>query len=194
MQISARTLGQEYGLTAEEMVSSKRWLISSQPLRRNKQRKNLWNQLISEVFGPSGATRTRGFHIPNVAPYQLGYTRIFNFCHYITAGEKIKGFSVCGHLCGQNRSYATFSSQRKSSKRRCRKALRRFFLTRPGYSHGTPKPGALPTALYPDIWFCRASAMWSHSDSIPGHHCYKAKEWAVSLSMPRIVHLGQYLN
>ena len=90
--------------------------------------------------------------LPNQARYQLRYTRIFNFCHYITAGEKIKGFSVCGHLCGQNRSYATFSSQRKSSKRRCRKALRRFSLTRPGYSHGTPKPPALPTALIPDFW------------------------------------------
>ena len=30
--------------------------------------------------------------LPNVAPYQLGYTRIFNFCHYTTTGEKVKGF------------------------------------------------------------------------------------------------------
>lgn len=29
--------------------------------------------------GPSSATRTRGFHIPNVAPYQLGYTRIIEY-------------------------------------------------------------------------------------------------------------------
>ncbi len=43
-------------------------------------------------FGPSGATRTRGFHIPNVAPYQLGYTRIFNFYHYTTAEGKSKIF------------------------------------------------------------------------------------------------------
>lgn len=27
-------------------------------------------------FGPSGATRTRGFLLPKQAPYQLGYTRI----------------------------------------------------------------------------------------------------------------------
>ena len=31
-----------------------------------------------------------------------------------------------------------------------RKALRRFALPRPGYNHGTPKPGAIPTSLYPD--------------------------------------------
>ena len=108
-------------------------------------------------FGPSSAARTHGLLVPNQARYQLRYTRIFNFCHYITAGEKIKGFSVCGHLCGQNRSYATFSSQRKSSKRRCRKALRRFSLTRPGYSHGTPK--AVYIIPYDDL--CRFPAISS---------------------------------
>ena len=86
----------------------------------------------------------------NQARYQLRYTRIFNFCHYTTAGEKIKDFSVCGHLCGQSRFCAAFSNRRKSRKRRCHKALRRFALTRPGYRHGTPKPGALPAALHPD--------------------------------------------
>ena len=104
-------------------------------------------------FGPSGATRTRGFHIPNVAPYQLGYTRIFNFYHYTTAEGKIKDFSVCGHLCGQSSFYAVFGNRRKPRKRRRRKALRRFTLPRPGYRHGTPKAGALPTALHPVIKF-----------------------------------------
>ena len=41
--------------------------------------------------------------LPNHAFYQLNYTRIFNFCHYTTAREIIKDFSVCGHLCGQTR-------------------------------------------------------------------------------------------
>jgi len=54
--------------------------------------------------------------------------------------------------------------------------LRRFASPYPGYNHGTPKCRALPVELHPDIWFCRASAIWSHSDSIPGHRCYKAKE------------------
>ena len=102
-------------------------------------------------FGPSGATRTRGFHIPNVAPYQLGYTRIFNFYHYTTAEGKIKDFSVCGHSCGQIRFCAVFGNRGESRKRRCRKALRRFASPYPGYRHGTPKAGALPTALHPDI-------------------------------------------
>ena len=102
-------------------------------------------------FGPSGATRTRGFHIPNVAPYQLGYTRIFNFYHYTTAEGKIKDFSVCGHSCGQIRFCAVFGNRGESRKRRCRKALRRFASPYPGYRHGTPKAGALPTALHPVI-------------------------------------------
>ena len=88
---------------------------------------------------------------PNQARYQLRYTRIFNFYHYITAGEKIKDFSVCGHSCGQSRFCAAFGNREKSCKRRCRKALRRFDLPRPGYRHGTPKAGALPTALHPDV-------------------------------------------
>ena len=41
----------------------------------------------------------------------------------------------------------------KHRKRRCHKALRRFSLSRPGYNHGTPKAGALPTALHPVIKF-----------------------------------------
>ena len=90
---------------------------------------------------------------PNQARYQLRYTRIFNFCHYITARGKIKVFSVCGHLCGQSRFYTVFGNRWKSRKCRCHKALRRFALPCPGYCHGTPKPGAIPTSLYPDIQF-----------------------------------------
>ena len=102
------------------------------------------------VFYPAGRI------FPNQARYQLRYTRIFNFCHYTTAGEKIKDFPVCGHLCGQSRFYAAFGNRGKSRKRRCHKALRRFALPRSGYRHGTPKPPALPTALIPDlvIEFC----------------------------------------
>ena len=91
--------------------------------------------------------------LPNVAPYQLGYTRIFNFYHYTTAGKKIKDFSVCGHLCGQSRFCAAFGNWGKFRKRRCHKALRRFALPRLGYRHGTPKASALPTALHPDTVF-----------------------------------------
>lgn len=91
----------------------------------------------------------RVYALPNQARYQLRYTRIFNFCHYTTAEGKIKDFSVCGHLCGQSRFYAVFGNRGKSRKCRCRKALQRFALTRPGYSHGTPKA----CALHLDIQF-----------------------------------------
>ena len=72
------------------------------------------------------------------------------FCHYTTANGKNKDSSVCGHSCGQSRFCAVFGNRRKSSKRRCYKALRRFALPCSGYRHGTPKPGAIPTSLYPD--------------------------------------------
>ena len=90
---------------------------------------------------------------PNVAPYQLSHTRIFNFCHDTTARGKNKVFSVCGHLCGQSCFCAAFGNRRKSRKRRCHKTLRRFALTRPGYRHGTPKYRALPVEPHPDIHF-----------------------------------------
>ena len=73
------------------------------------------------------------------------------FCHDTTARGKNKVFSVCGHLCGQCRFCAAFGNRGKSCKRRCRKALRRFASSYPGYNHGAPKPGAIPTALHPDI-------------------------------------------
>ena len=72
------------------------------------------------------------------------------FCHDTTARGKNKDFSVCGHSCGQSRFYTAFGNRGKSSKRRCCKALRRFASPYPGYRHGTPKPGAIPTSLDPD--------------------------------------------
>ena len=93
----------------------------------------------------------RVYALPNQARYQLRYTRIFTFLHDTTARGKNKDFSVCGHSCGQSRFCAVFCNRGKSSKRRCRKALRRFASPYPGYNHGTPKPPAIPTSLYPDI-------------------------------------------
>ena len=93
----------------------------------------------------------RVYALPNQARYQLRYTRIFNFCHDTTARGKNKVFSVCGQSCGQSHFCAAFSNRGKSRKCRRRKALRRFTLPRPGYRHGTPKPGAIPASLYPDM-------------------------------------------
>ena len=124
--------------------------------------------------GPSSAARTHGLLVPNQARYQLRYTRIFNFCHDTTANGKNKVFSVCGHSCGQSRFCAVFCNRGKSSKRRCRKALRRFASPYPGYNHGTPKAGALPTALHPVIEFFIRLGVFSQtgrdtSFAIPGY-------------------------
>ena len=92
-----------------------------------------------------GATRSQTRRDTNFAI--PGYSF---FCHDTMARGKNKDFSVCGHSCGQSHFYAVFGNRGKSRKcRRC-KALWRFALSRPGYRHGTPKPGAIPTSLYPD--------------------------------------------
>ncbi len=95
----------------------------------------------SGILTPAG--RMNAATLPNQARYQLRYTRIFNFCHYITAGKKIKDFSVCGHSCGQSCFCAVFCNRGKSRKCRCHKALRRFALLCSGYRHGTPKQCAV---------------------------------------------------
>ena len=83
-------------------------------------------------------------------------------CHDTTARGKNKVFSVCGHLCGQSCFCAAFSIWGKTSKRPCHKALRRFTLPRPGYRHGTPKAGALPAALHPDMYFSARQHAFAH--------------------------------
>ena len=52
--------------------------------------------------------------LPNVAPYQLSYTRIFDFSSYHHDKGKNKDFSICGHLCGQSHFYAVFGNRWKS--------------------------------------------------------------------------------
>ena len=55
---------------------------------------------------------------PNVARYQLRYTRIFNLRHYITAVEKIKELFCLWSLCDQTRSRAAFGNRSRSHKTR----------------------------------------------------------------------------
>ena len=98
--------------------------------------------------------------LPNVAPYQLSHTRIFTFLSLYHGGEENQRFSVCGHSCGQSRFCAAFCNRGKSRKRRCCKALRHFTMPCPGYSHGTPKSGAIPTSLYPDTFSVYHSCGW----------------------------------
>ena len=96
--------------------------------------------------------------LPNVARYQLRYTRIFSFCYYTTLGAKIKDFPVCGHSCGQSRFLARLCSLGKSRKRPCCKAFRASASQVVDSVGTTPKAGALPTALHPVIKFFRVSA------------------------------------
>ncbi len=60
-----------------------------------------------------GATRSQTRRDTNFAI--PGYSV---FCHDTTASDKNKVFSVCGHLCGQNRFCAVFCNRDKSRKRR----------------------------------------------------------------------------
>ena len=102
------------------------------------------------------------------------------FCHDTTASGKNKDFSVCGHSCGQSRFCAVFGNRRKSCYRPCCKALRRFALPCPGYRHGTPKPGAMPTS--PDIHFSCSAAETRQGP--PGH-------MSADQNRNSIVHLGK---
>ena len=116
-----------------------------------------------------GATRSQIKRDTNFAT--PGYSL---FCHDTTARGKNKDFSVCGHSCGQNRFCAVFCNRGKSRKCRCHKALRCFALPRPGYRHGTPKAGALPTAQHPVMKLGdpagRILPMWRGTNSaIPGY-------------------------
>ena len=181
--------------------------------------------------GPSDRIRTCGILLPKQARYQLRYTRLLSysirlvvfsqtrrdtnfaipgyslFCHDTTAKGKNKVFSVCGHSCGQSRFCAAFGNRGKSRKRRCHKTLQRFAPPCPGYNHGTPKPGAIPTSLYPDIqllplyhgekenqrYFCLWSILWSkpllcrfrQSEEIPQRQVSQGFA-AFRLALPRI--------
>ena len=85
----------------------------------------------------------RVYALPNVAPYQLSHTRIFNFCHYTTSKKIIKVFPVRARSYGQTRFCTALGSQPKSRKRRRRKAFRRFVLPSSGYCRGALKRSSL---------------------------------------------------
>ena len=95
---------------------------------------------------------TMAHHDPNQARYHLRYTRIFSFCYYTTAQAKIKDFPVCGHSCGQSRISARFDNPSKSRKCPCFKAFRAYAFPLVDSVRTTPKAGALPTALHPEIY------------------------------------------
>ena len=104
------------------------------------------------------------------------------FCHYTTTERKIKDFYVCGHSCGQSCFCAAFSSWGKTSKRPCRKALRRFASPYPGYNHGTPKAGALPTAQHPVMKLGDPAGRILPNYRLPQNHAHSiiaGKAWEI---------------
>ena len=61
-----------------------------------------------ELFtGPSEVTRTPNLDIPNVAPYQLSYTRIFSYAIIPRARRKSKTFLSVVDLQARCRLYHT---------------------------------------------------------------------------------------
>ena len=91
--------------------------------------------------------------LPNVAPYQLGYTRIFACHDYSTKLMRLKVFCVCGHLCGQSGFSSCFDCREKSHKRPCCKGIQTLAVPIVDRRSNAPKAGALPTALHPVIQF-----------------------------------------
>ena len=102
---------------------------------------------VIELFYPAGRIH------PNVACYQLHYTRIFCCGHYSTKLVRFKVFPVCGHLCGQSGFLARLCCLEKSRKRPCFKGFRALAVSIMDRQRIAPKASALPTALIPDMKF-----------------------------------------
>ena len=90
---------------------------------------------------------------PNVACYQLHYTRIFGCHDYSTKLVRFKVFPVCSHSCGQSDFTARFVNVVKSRKCPYSKDLCGLSGTVADEVRTAPKAGALPTALHPVIQF-----------------------------------------
>ena len=90
-----------------------RLTLSRIPPRRSQSRR------ATNCATPCYEVRRSGWaYSPNVARYQLRYTRIFNLSHYITAVEKIKELFCLWSLCDQTRSRAAFGNRSRSHKTR----------------------------------------------------------------------------
>ena len=88
---------------------------------------------------------------------------------------KLKGLAVCSQPCGQRRIFGRFRKFRKTRRCPCVKGFGRFGCCLSDGCRYAPKPGAIPTSLYPDIqflplyhggeenqrFFCLWSFMWS---------------------------------
>ena len=66
---------------------------------------------------------------------------------------KLKVKAVCSQPCGQRRIFGRFRKLRKTRKCPCVKGFGRFGSAWSDERYRAPKPGAIPTSLYPDIHF-----------------------------------------
>ena len=115
-------------------------------------------------FGRSGEAQTRGLRIPNAARYQLRYTPIV-----------IQLWSCKWSNLWSNTFLTAFFHFPNRLKSARLKGFRRFSLSCGANTVYAPKPGAIPTSLYPDIqflplyhgggenqrFFCLWSFLWS---------------------------------
>ena len=66
---------------------------------------------------------------------------------------KLEGLAVCSQPCGQMGIFGRFRKMRKTRKCPCVKGFGRVGSDLSDERCRTPKPGAIPTSLYPDIQF-----------------------------------------
>ena len=129
--------------------------------------------------------RTSYNNVPNVACYQLHYTRIFACHDYSTKLVRFKVFSCLWSILWSKRFLARFCCPEKSCKRLCCKGFRALTVSIVDEIHNAPKAGALP--------------MMNMGQEIPNPYyfndlCRKVKNFPrhVSRSRCRItIHLGQ---
>ena len=96
----------------------------------------------NRLIGRSGEAQTRGLRIPNAARYQLRYTPIVIKLWSCKWSNLWSNIFLTAIFCFPNRP--------KSARL---KGFLRFSLSCGAKTAYAPKPGAIPTSLYPDIHF-----------------------------------------
>ena len=92
-----------------------------------------------------------GESLPNVACYQLHYTRIFGCHDYSTKTVRLKVFSCLYSFMWSKRFLGRLCCLEKSSKRLRYKGFRALAVPIVDRQGNAPKPPALPAAPHPDL-------------------------------------------
>ena len=126
---------------------------TNHPLRRNRQRirKIPLKSTISEGFWSEwGDSNARSLE-PKSSAIPTSLHPDIQFLPLYHGREENQRFFCLWSFLWSKLLLCRFRQPGKTRYCLYRKALRRFALPRPGYNHGTPKPGAIPALLYPDI-------------------------------------------